>query len=208
MNQQVLYDYAEAGGRVFASHLHYAWFYTGPFSTQNLATWLPSGNCLGDINANVVATTWNGQPFARGQAFYDWLLNVNALDNDLLPIIAARLNADVTVINTPSQPGSSARAPPPSPSYFTFDTPLGAAAAQQCGRVTYTDMHVSNAATDYDGASTDHPRRLHHRGPHPSGAGAGVQPLRPLLVRDAEQHAPDDHDAIGPAGTPSREPPS
>ncbi len=73
-----------AGGRVFASHFHYAWFNTGPFSTKNLATWLPNDNGIGNINANVVTTAWDGTPFVRGQAFHDWLLNVGALSNDAL----------------------------------------------------------------------------------------------------------------------------
>src|SRR5262249_54872048 len=79
MNQQAMFDFTAAGGRVFASHLHYAWFYTGPFSTKNLATWLPGANYLGDINATIVNTTWGGKPFVRGQAMHDWLLNVKAL---------------------------------------------------------------------------------------------------------------------------------
>src|ERR1019366_1353099 len=39
MNQQALYAYAQAGGRVFASHFHYAWLDSGPFGAQNLAKW-------------------------------------------------------------------------------------------------------------------------------------------------------------------------
>jgi hypothetical protein len=153
MNQQVMYDYAAAGGRVFASHLHYAWFYTGPFSTQNLATWLPNPNYLGDINANIVVTTWDGNPFPRGQSLHDWLLNVNALTNNLLPIIAARHNADVTVINTPSQPWLVGEGTPTVPQDFSFDTPLGVAADKQCGRVVYTDMHVGASSDDYNGTN-------------------------------------------------------
>jgi hypothetical protein len=153
MNQQALFDFAAAGGRVFASHLHYAWFYTGPFSTQNLATWLPEPNYLGDINATAVSTTWDGMPFPRGQAFHDWLLNVNALTNNLLPITAARHNADVTVLNAPSQPWIVGQGTATEPQDFSFDTPLGAAADKQCGRVVYTDMHVGAASADYGGTN-------------------------------------------------------
>src|SRR4029077_7895558 len=39
MNQHALHDYACAAGRVFASHFHYAWFNTGPYGSENLATW-------------------------------------------------------------------------------------------------------------------------------------------------------------------------
>jgi hypothetical protein len=154
MNQQVLFDYTEQGGRVLASHFNYSWFYTGPFSTKNLATWLPNDNGIGDIDTSVVTTTWNGTPFARGQAFHDWLLNVGALDNNALFIVAARHNANVTVVNTPSQPWLVLQGAATEPQQFTFDTPLGVPAAQQCGRVTYTDMHISNAAIDYGGVST------------------------------------------------------
>src|SRR5262249_52152998 len=88
MNQQPMLDYVQSGGRVFASHFHYAWFYTGPFSTKNLATWLPGPQTIGDIEATVVTTTWGGTSFPRGQAMHDWLLTVKALNNNLLPITA------------------------------------------------------------------------------------------------------------------------
>jgi hypothetical protein len=43
--QNYLMAYANAGGRVFASHYHYAWFNTGPFNTgaNRLATWSTGG---------------------------------------------------------------------------------------------------------------------------------------------------------------------
>jgi hypothetical protein len=151
MNQQVLFDYAAAGGRAFASHFHYAWFDSGPFGSANLATWIPGSNSIGDINASVVTTLWNGMPFARGQALHDWLVNVNALTNDLLPISAAKDNATVTMANTPSQPWIVQDSQPTKPQDFTFDTPLGVSPDKQCGRIAYSDMHVGAASGDYGG---------------------------------------------------------
>ncbi len=154
MNQLVLFDYAAAGGRIFAEHLHYAWFYTGPFSAYNVATWVPGGNNIGDINASVVISDWNSKPFVRGQAFHDWLLNVDALDNDTLFIAFARHNADVTLINTMSQPWLVLQGTATEPQTFTFDTPFGVPPADQCGRVVYTDMHVSGTTSDYSANET------------------------------------------------------
>jgi hypothetical protein len=153
MNQQALFDYAAAGGRAFASHFHYSWFNTGPFGAFNLAQWTTGSNNIGNINADVVVTDWNNMPFARGQAMHDWLQNVNALTNNLLPIQVARHNADVTAANTPSQPWIVRDGQTTQAQDFTFDTPLGVPAAQQCGRIAYSDMHVGAASNDYGGAS-------------------------------------------------------
>ncbi len=152
--QQNLFDYAAAGGRVFASHYHYAWFNTGPFGSANLANWSPGSNNINNINATVVTTTWANKPFQRGQDMHDWLQNVGALTNNELAIQAARHNADVTAANTPSQPwilaDNQAQAPG-SAQDFTFDTPIGAPAANQCGRIAFSDMHVGAASNDYGG---------------------------------------------------------
>jgi hypothetical protein len=157
--QQNLYDYASAGGRAFASHFHYAWFNTGPFGSANLATWTPGAQSINNINATVVTTTWANQPFPRGQAMAAWLQNVGALTNGELPIQAARHNADVSASNTPSQPWILADNSSPAPGAaqdFTFDTPIGAAPAKQCGRIAYSDMHVGAAANDYGGMMGHH----------------------------------------------------
>ena len=110
MNQPALLDYTAAGGRVFASHFHYSWFNTGPFGAANLATWHPSSNDIGNINANIVTTLADGGVFAKGATLDTWLGNVNALNPagseapGELVITEAKHNADlIGLLNTPSQ---------------------------------------------------------------------------------------------------------
>ncbi len=151
--QQALFNYAAVGGRVFASHFHYAWFNTGPFAAENLATWTPTAETYTmDPNAIIETTLPNGAAFPRGQAMKQWLTNVNALTNGELHIVQARHNAVVTAANTPSLPWivtDTAARPPSQTEYFSFDTPFGVSPAEQCGRVVYSDLHVGAASGDY-----------------------------------------------------------
>jgi len=180
-NRQSLLDYSNAGGRVFASHWHYSWFNQGPFAADNLATWYPGTQTLDDtmlFPGDVYTTLLNGQPFPEGVALSTWLGVVMALDmNGMLDIFSARHNADVLPPagppGTPSQPwvvldkSVTLMVPACVPAangaeYFSVDTPIGAAA--QCGRVVYSDLHVSGGAgitapgatymADYAGAPT------------------------------------------------------
>jgi hypothetical protein len=165
MNQQVLFDYAKAGGRVFASHYHYAWFNTGPFGTYTpaLAEWTTGADTIGNINAVVETTLAGGAPFPKGVAMKQWLGVVGALGVPAmtgmaaapageLPIVAARHNANLTAANTPSTswivPDSSAKQSAGTTQYFSFNTPLGTATESQCGRVVYSDLHVGGASSD------------------------------------------------------------
>jgi hypothetical protein len=160
-NRQVLFDYAQAGGRVFASHFHYSWFNTGPFAAENLAAWTPGpqeyGGANGTVDAVIETTLPGGGVFPRGVAMQQWLSNVGALlttgpSAGELQLDQARHNALVTAANTPSVPWivSDMNAQPPNETeYFSFDTPFGVAAAEQCGRVVYSDLHVGAASMDY-----------------------------------------------------------
>ncbi len=166
-NQQSLSDYASAGGRVFASHFHYAWFNTGPFGADNLATWTTGTQTLNDKVSfpGQVVTTLNsttGGAFPEGVALDAWLGGVNALTNGLLPIWYSRHNADVSVTNTASQPwivlDKSSSMAAGATQYFSFDTPIGAAGAEKCGRVVYSDLHVSGGpGTNQPGVAPDYP---------------------------------------------------
>jgi hypothetical protein len=157
MNQDALYAYAQAGGRVFASHFHYSWFNTGPFAAHNLAQWFRNSNQIGNINAIVQQTLPGGAAFPRGVAMQQWLTNVGALTAGELPIQQARRNAWVTAANTASLPWivADSKAPAETTEYFSFDTPFGVASAEQCGRVVYSDLHVGAASGDYGGDNGD-----------------------------------------------------
>jgi hypothetical protein len=154
MNQDALHAYASGGGRVFASHFHYAWFNSGPYGNENLASWAPGGGQMGDINAKIVQT------FPKGKALHEWLGNVGALDmNDELPIKQARHNADVSAANKWSQAWITADQnanPANATEYFSFNTPTNAklddaGVPNYCGRVVFSDLHVGAASMDYQG---------------------------------------------------------
>jgi hypothetical protein len=122
-DQENLVQYTSAGGRVFASHFHYAWFDTGPFGAENIATWTrganpitdssnnPVSNVAGDfINANILTTLEDGGPFPKGQVMAEWLGIVGALNATSQPasgelkISGAKHNADLAgLAGTPSQ---------------------------------------------------------------------------------------------------------
>ncbi|HKP55518.1 MAG TPA: carboxypeptidase regulatory-like domain-containing protein [Polyangiales bacterium] len=149
MNQQALHDYASAGGRVFASHFHYSWFNSGPYASENLATWSAGSNAMGDIGAKIVTD------FPKGMALHGWLQSNNALVNGELQIKEARHNADVSMANTVSQAwilANQSANPPGATQYFSFNTPtdtmIGPDGKDYCGRVVFSDLHVGAASND------------------------------------------------------------
>ena len=166
-NQQSLLDYVNNGGRAFLSHYHYAWLRTGPFNAFGLATWQGSNanpeevvmNDLTGVPGDIVTTFYEGQQLAT------WLGLLNAVtpnaalataatcpdcaaDNGALPIFYARDN--VVTLNAPAQAwihlDPDVTQAPNATQYFSFDTPVGQAVtaeSQPCGRVVYSDLHVS-----------------------------------------------------------------
>jgi hypothetical protein len=170
-NPPALEQYLNAGGRVFGSHFHYAWF-AGPIGSNqmysapadwgtNLATWTAGSQSLNDPAAGTVIQTLNGSgaPFPKGQALYQWLGVVGALGQNGVPmgdlsIYQSRLNANVGPTNTPSQPWITVQAQQPT-EYFSFDTPINAPAGANgqpayCGRAVFSDLHVAGDPTTMD----------------------------------------------------------
>jgi hypothetical protein len=130
-------SYANLGGRVFATHFSYTWLYDiAPFSST--AAW--------NINQGMYdgAVGWIDTSFPKGQALSDWLQLVGASTTPgQIPVSVVRHDFDSVV--APSQRWMYSQAPDPAmPLHYTFNTPVGAPAQNQCGRVVYSDFHVEN----------------------------------------------------------------
>jgi hypothetical protein len=174
-----LAPYVNAGGRVFAEHYHYAFFTSYAKSPgtafpqfANVANWNTVGPLANDSPYNnditgVIETTLpNGKAFPEGVALKAWLGGVGALNASgeiVVPQLNARENAVVgsTNVATPwvqIDPSIT----PASTQYFSWDMPFNppvddAGVPEYCGRVVYSDMHVSGSAADYAGSGTTVP---------------------------------------------------
>jgi hypothetical protein len=144
-------DYTNGGGRVFATHYHYYWFKNEPASAT-VATWGEPSIFSGDY---LVDTT-----FPKGSDFADWLQNIGATtvkgnvplnDNDVTDSVKA-VNAAQAQRWIYESSGSST-----APKYMTFNTPVGAAAAAQCGRVVFSDIHVASDSSPTESSSSTFP---------------------------------------------------
>jgi hypothetical protein len=173
--------YADAGGRVFASHWHNYWIERGPAPWPTVATFNHRGDPIDGMLTALIDTNHD-----KGMALQEWLQIVGATTTPgQLPIIGAKLT--VSAVNTgmsqrwayhdmvmyrPGGGGGNIMTGP-SVQYFSFLTPAGSAANMACGKVVFSDMHVSaGSGGDMDdisrtGATTGDPATTGY--PFPTG---------------------------------------
>jgi hypothetical protein len=127
-----MYEYLNAGGKVFATHYHYVWFKESPEPEfKNIANW-ENGTFGGgpyDIN----------QTFPKGEKFAEWLKAVGASPTQG-KIALANETTSLSKVNDPAvawitKTNGDAK-------YFSFNTPLTAAPENQCGRAVFSDLHM------------------------------------------------------------------
>lgn len=132
-----LQEYANKGGRVFASHYHYYWFKHGPSDFQSTATWTGGGTSspyLIDMS------------FPKGKAFGEWLVNVGA-STKLGEIGLDAVKNDVGAVNAATtQRWVYKTSGGESVKYLSFATPVGKPVETQCGRAVFSDIHISNTS--------------------------------------------------------------
>jgi hypothetical protein len=148
-----LLNFAEAGGRIFATHYSYAWLDpAAPYDAQfgSVANWTTGAEQ--QITAGVGTVQEN---FSDGIFLADWLhdigstvtgttneIDISTLRTDVGSVIAPAQSW--VTLNTGSYAGQGSATPV---MQMTFNVPFGAPAASQCGRVMYNDYHVINAST-------------------------------------------------------------
>ncbi|MES1208617.1 MAG: carboxypeptidase regulatory-like domain-containing protein [Pseudomonadota bacterium] len=134
--------YADAGGRVFASHWHNYWIEFGAAPWPTVARFSHQNDPQGAF------TTTIDTGFPKGLAMSAWLTNVGASTTPgQLTIMGAKRT--VAVVNMPAGQRWMYNPMPESVQYFSFNAPVGE--MRQCGKVVFSDLHVSSGS----GAATD-----------------------------------------------------
>jgi hypothetical protein len=147
-------EYADIGGRVFASHWHNFWI-SGDFNGGNpttpwrsVATWGPSVNYNNAIT-DIIDETSN----PKGSSFATWMKNVEpGPPRGEIPIIAntGRTTVSALPAGSPAERWTYIQGTM-QPQNFQITTPVEAPADGKCGKVVFSDMHVSGGplAGDY-----------------------------------------------------------
>jgi hypothetical protein len=140
---QALREYADTGGRVFATHWHNYWFENGPAPWPAMAAF----NHQQDLPSYTDATI--DTSFEEGQALADWLFEVGA----------STVFGQVEIAggkHTVDSVGSARRwiysTEPTSVQVLDALTPIGGPA---CGRVVFSDIHVAARGGDNNNDDSD-----------------------------------------------------
>lgn len=134
---QSVFEYANAGGRVFATDLSYPWFQEGPDPFPSTAQWIPwQGNNVDPLPSFV------DQTFPKGKALAEWLKYVGA--TPVLGEIALHETYHVVdAVNAPTTRWLYSTSPA-TVQTLSFNTPVGAKPEEQCGRAVYSNFHIAN----------------------------------------------------------------
>lgn len=130
-------DYMNAGGRIFMSHLHKYWLLRGPDPLPTVATFVEKPDLPNPTTAFIDTS------FPKGAALSEWMLNVGASTKaNEFTLNAGQHTVDAVNMAT-SQRWIYGKSPD-SVMYYTFNTPIGTKPEEQCGRVVFSDIHVSS----------------------------------------------------------------
>lgn len=157
-------EYADVGGRVFMSHWHNIWI-GGNWANNNpslappvwpqIAEWRNRAN----LSTGTAYIDENSNP--KGSSFATWMLNVGGSTvRGEIPVKDPRVTVNSLDNGRAEQWTYMNYQGSPYPQNFQFTTPNEAPVEQRCGKVVFSDMHVSgNGGTE----------------PYPSGCGTSLE---------------------------------
>jgi len=135
-----LLNYVNSGGRVFATHYSFAWLNpASPYDSQ----FPPVANWVNDIDVANGEATINTN-FNGGATLAQWLENAGA-STTYGQVMLDTLRNDISSVIAPTQSWATLNSNGDI-MQMTFNTPVGATAADQCGRVLFNEYHVFNAS--------------------------------------------------------------
>ncbi len=140
--QQIVVNYANAGGRILATHEEFSWLSSiAPFSIT--ATWSASASAHFATDPETASINTS---FPEGLALAQWLVNVQG-STTLGQLSLSSLHQSLTGVDTQAALWLSVQDPTLGtvPMQYSFDTPFGS--AQPIGRVVYAAYHVDSANT-------------------------------------------------------------
>lgn len=150
---QNLFDYANVGGRIFATDLSY------PVISNGRGNWPSTGNFGSPGSFSNPASI--DTSFPKGQALAEWLKAVGATSGNTIPLTDTY--ARVGAITPPAQrwlyAGSNTQS-------YTFNTPTDAPEKDQCGRVYYSSFHIGTGRSltgTFPGACSSSPLTAQER---------------------------------------------
>ncbi len=149
---KALQDWADLGGRVFASHWHAYWFEKGTPAFQSIATFNHRDGIPNPYDATI------DQSFTTGKALATWMVNVGGSTMPGIVTIAQdasnRLVDQVTGGATSQRWIYASTLMPQSVQYMSATTPIPGG---HCGRAVLSDIHVSAGAVGSDMPATPFP---------------------------------------------------
>jgi hypothetical protein len=129
--------YAEKGGRIFATHYHYTWFKQSPEADfRDVAQWNEPSSAYGTKHLSVDTS------FPKGVAFAKWL-DANGASAMPGTLDVTNPGSNVASVNAATTQRWLYTDSPPNVAFMSFNTPIAAAPADQCGRAVFSDVHVS-----------------------------------------------------------------
>ncbi len=142
-------EYADFGGRVFLSHWHNIWVsggYKDGGAGPSIASWTPIADWNGGTNLSGAAIDMIDETNnSKGTAFADWMVNVGGSTvRGEIPIKSgtARVTSD-SVDTALAERWTYIKGGGMEPQNFQFTTPIEQPLGDRCGKVVYSDMHVS-----------------------------------------------------------------